>query len=110
MSIEFLRRLPLFADMPEADLQALYQRAEPMTLPSGEWLMREGEIGDALYVVLAGAIEITKKSGEQEVVLAVREVGEVIGEMALLAEMPRSASGRAIQDSRLLTIGKEAFK
>ena len=110
MSIEFLRRLSLFADLPEADLQALYQRAEPMTLPSGEWLMREGEIGDALYVVLEGGIEITKRSGEQAVVLAVRGPGEVIGELALLEQTPRSASGRAVQEARLLRIGKEAFK
>ncbi len=110
MSIEFLRRLSLFADLPEADLQALYQRAEPMTLPAGEWLMREGEIGDALYVVLEGGIEITKRSGEQEVVLAVRGPGEVIGELALLEQTPRSASGRAVQEARLLRIGKEAFK
>jgi signal transduction histidine kinase len=110
MSLEFLRRLALFADLPEADLAALYQRAEPMTLPEGEWLMREGEIGDALYAVLEGGIEITKKSGEQEVVLAVRGPGEVIGELALLEQTPRSASGRAVQDTRLLRIGREAFK
>ena len=110
MSLEFLRRLPLFADLPEADLQALYQRAEPLTLPAGEWLMREGEMGDALYVVLAGGLEITKRSGEQDVALAVRGEGEVIGEMALLEQTPRSASGRAVQETRLLRIGKEAFK
>ncbi len=110
MSIEFLRRVPLFADLPEADLQALYQRAEPMTLAAGEWLMREGEMGDALYAVLEGEIEITKRSGEQVMVLAVRGPGEVIGEMALLEQTPRSATGRALQDTRLLRIGKEAFK
>ncbi len=110
MSLDFLRRLTLFADLPEADLHALVQRAEPVTLPAGEWLMREGEIGDALYAVLEGGIEITKRSGEQEVVLAVRGPGEVIGELALLEQTPRSASGRAVQDTQLLRIGKEAFK
>ena len=110
MSIEFLQRLPLFADLPEADLRALYQRAEPMTLPAGEWLMREGEMGDALYVVLEGGIEISKRSGEQEVTLAVRGPGEVIGEMALLDQTPRSASGRIVQDVSLLKISKEAFR
>ena len=110
MSIEFLRRLPLFAELPEADLQALYRRAETVTLAAGEWLMREGDVGETLYVVLEGAIEITKRSGGQEVALALRGAGEVIGEMALLEQMPRSASGRAAQDSRLLRIGQDAFK
>jgi len=110
VSVEFLRHLSLFADLPEADLQALYQRAEPMTLASGEWLMREGEIGEALFVVLEGGIEITKRSGGQEVVLAVRGPGEVIGEMALLEQTPRTASGRVVQEAHLLRVGKEAFK
>jgi CRP-like cAMP-binding protein len=110
VSIEFLRRLTLFSELPEADLAALYQRAEPMTLPAGEWLIREGDMGDALYVVLEGAIEITKRSGEQEVVLAERGPGEVIGEMALLELTPRTASGRTTQATRVLKIGEEAFK
>ncbi len=110
MSIEFLRRLPLLADLPEADLQMLYQKAEALTLPAGGWLMREGDIGETLYVVLEGAIEITKRSGEQEVTLAVRGPGEVIGEMALLEHTPRSASGRALDDSRLLAINKQAVR
>jgi len=110
VSIEFLRRLTLFSELPEADLAALYQRAEPMTLPAGEWLIHEGDVGDALYVVLEGAIEITKRSGEQEVVLAERGAGEVIGEMALLELTPRTASGRTTQATRVLKIGEEAFK
>jgi signal transduction histidine kinase len=109
-AVEFLRRLPLFAELPEADLRALCRRAEAMTLAAGEWLMREGEVGETLYVVLEGAIEITKRSGGQEVALALRGAGEVVGEMALLEQMPRSASGRAAQDSRLLRIGQDAFK
>ncbi|MBI3241221.1 MAG: cyclic nucleotide-binding domain-containing protein [Chloroflexi bacterium] len=110
MSLDFVRRLPLFADLPEADLRELYQRAEPMALAAGEWLMREGESGDALFVILEGGIEITKRSGGQEVALALREPGEVIGEMALLEHAPRSASGRAAQDTRLLKIDSNAFR
>jgi signal transduction histidine kinase len=110
LSIEFLRHLSLFADLPEADLQTLYQRAETLTLTRGDWLMREGDIGDALYVVVEGAIEIVKRSNPQDVVLAVREPGEVVGEMALLAQKPRSASGRALQDSQVLRIDKAAFR
>jgi signal transduction histidine kinase len=110
VSLEFLRRLTLFADLPEADLRALYDKAEPLTLAAGDWLMREGELGDSLYVVLEGGIEITKRSGEQEVALALRGPGEVIGEMALLEQTPRSATGRAAQASRLLKIEKDAFR
>ena len=109
-AIDFLRRLPLFADLPEVDLEALHQKALPMTLPAGAWLMREGERADALYVVLGGAIEISRHSGGQAVTVAVCGPGEIIGEMALLEQAPRSASGRAISDSHLLTIHAQAFK
>ncbi len=110
MSIEFLRRVTLFADLPEADLEALYRRAEPVTLEAGEWLIHEGDMGDALFAVLEGAIEITKQSDKHEVVLATRGPGEVIGEMALLDQTPRTASARTTQTTRVLKIGKEAFK
>jgi signal transduction histidine kinase len=110
MSIDFLRRVTLFADLPEADLEALYRRAEPVTLAAGEWLIHEGDVGEALFAVLEGAIEITKQSDRQEVVLATRGPGEVIGEMALLDQTPRTASARATQTTRVLKIGKEAFK
>jgi signal transduction histidine kinase len=110
VSVEFLRRLPLFAELPEADLATLWQNGEQAMLQAGEWLMREGEIGDVLYVVLAGSIEITKRTGQQTIVLARRDAGEVIGEMALLQQIPRSASGQALEDSRVLKIDKRAFK
>ena len=110
VAIDFLRRLPLFADLPEADLRALHQKTLPMTLQTGAWLMREGEMADALYVVLAGAIEITKRSGGQEVAVAVCGPGEIIGEMALLEQALRSASGRARTDAHLLMIHERAFK
>ena len=95
-AIDLLRRLPLFADLPEADLEALRQKALPTTLPAGAWLMREGEQADALYVVLEGAIEISRHSGGQTVPVAICGPGEIIGEMALLEQAPRSASGRAV--------------
>jgi len=108
-AIEFLRRLPLFAGLPARDLERLYQQAETIALEAGDWLMKEGETGEALYVVLDGEIEILKRSGPQEVTLAARGPGEVIGEMALLQQARRNASGRAAKKARLLSIGKEAF-
>ena len=110
MSKEFLRRLPLFAGLPEDDLDLLYQAAEPVSVPAGELVMEEGEPGDALYVVLDGEVQVTKRAGAQEVVLAVRKVGEVLGEMALIEQAPRMASVRALQDTRLLRINQAAFQ
>jgi signal transduction histidine kinase/predicted CoA-binding protein len=102
----FLRKVPLFADLPEADLERLCRMIEEVQLPEGETLFREGEAGDRAYVIEEGEIEIVKASAGREVLLAVREPGDVIGEAALLEEAPRMAAARARTQSKLLSIDK----
>jgi len=110
MSIEFLRRLPLFASLHEADLEALYRRTEPMTLKPGELLIEEGAPGDALFVLMDGELQVTKRSGAQDVKVDVRLPGSVIGEMSLLDNAPRSASVRGLTECHLLKVSKDAFE
>lgn len=110
MTIEALRRLPLFADLSETDLDWLSARAEPVTVEAGEKLIEEGDPGEAAYIVVDGEFEVIKKSGHQDIVIAVREAGEVFGEMALIDQAPRMATVRALRESKVLKIGGEAFK
>jgi signal transduction histidine kinase len=107
---ESLRRLPLFAELSEADLEWLSAHAEPLTVQPGEHLIEEGEPGEAAYVVLDGEFEIIKKSNRQDIVIAVRDAGEVFGEMALIDQSPRTATVRALRKSSLLRIGGDTFK
>ena len=51
MNVEFLKQIPLFADLRTEDLQRLIEMSDTIALPAGAWLMREGEPGDALYVI-----------------------------------------------------------
>ncbi|MEP6775857.1 MAG: cyclic nucleotide-binding domain-containing protein, partial [Chloroflexota bacterium] len=106
---EFLRPLPLFASLEEQDLDTLTRLAEPRALKTGDLLMEQGSPGNALYVVLDGQFEVTKRSGKHDVVLGLRGSGEMLGEMALMEEAPRMASVRAIRDSRVLAISRSAF-
>jgi signal transduction histidine kinase len=106
---EFLRPLPLFAQLEEQDLDALTRLAEPRTLKAGDLLMEQDAPGDAMYVVLDGQFEVSKHSGKQDVLLGLRGSGEMLGEMALLEEAPRMASVRALSDSRVLAISRAAF-
>lgn len=110
MSKEFLRRLPLFAGLNGEELDRLVQTAEPVSIAAGTVLMEEGSPGDSLYVALEGEFEITKRSGNQDVVIALRGPGEVLGEMSLLSQSPRSASVRAVKPARLLKISQAAFE
>ncbi len=107
---DFLRRLPLFADLPDADLGRLCHMAERANVPAGRVVMEEGTPGDGLYIVVAGKLEVTKRESGSEVVLAARGPGEFLGEMSLLEQGPRSATVRAVEDSELLVIQPSAFR
>jgi signal transduction histidine kinase len=109
MSIDFLRRHPLFAGLPETDLERVAAGARPVELPAGQRLLEEGAPGDTLYVVLEGELEVHKRSGGRQLRLALRGPGAFIGETALLEDVPRGASVTARRDSRLLEISRADF-
>lgn len=106
---ELMRRLPLLEGLAEDDLEQLYEMSSIVTVPAGTLLMREGEPGDTLYIIVDGELEILKGEGSAEQVIANRRAGEVVGEMAVLERAPRFASARTLRDSRLLVIDQAAF-
>ncbi len=110
MSVEFLRRLPLFAGLTEPDLERLHAEAQTLNLPPNSLVIEEGAPGDALYVLLDGELQISKRAGAHDVKVDVRRPGEVIGEMSLLDNAPRAASVRTLRDSTLLMISKPVFE
>ncbi len=100
----FLKKVPLFADLPDDDLDRLCALATEEKISADEVLFTEGEIGEKTYVIMSGEIDILKESGGRTVLLASRRAGEVIGEMSLLDQAPRFASGVAKTESDLLAI------
>lgn len=102
-----LKKVPLFADLSEEDLDLLGDMVEEIHLQAGELLFSEGSIGDRAYVLKEGQIEILKDSNGNEVLLELRGPGEVIGEMALLEPYPNATNARAQAESKLLVINKE---
>jgi signal transduction histidine kinase len=110
MNIDELRQVPLFADISEEDLEQLYKMADTISIPAGQLVLREGDPGDSLYVLLDGELEVTKRQGDQDILLAIYKPGQFFGEMALLEQTPRSASVRTLQESRLMVISQVAFQ
>jgi signal transduction histidine kinase len=104
---EFLRKIPLFADLPEPDLLRLCSMVKEVRVEAGELLFAEGSQGTRAYIIQQGELEILKASGGREVLIAVRKPGEVIGEISLLQASPRTASVRARTDTVLLSLEKE---
>ncbi len=83
---------------------------ETHLLPSGHTLMRQGDAGDAMYIVISGRLRAyVERDGDAE---AVGEIGrgEIVGEMALLTDAPRSATVRAIRDTRVVKVPRETFE
>lgn len=107
--VDFLQETPFFAELSEEDLQSLCEMVETVKLSPGEQLFAEGERGDRAYIIRSGELEIVKVSGGREVLLAVRQTGEMIGEMSLLEDAPRMASVRARSATELLSIRQEQF-
>lgn len=104
---EFLRKIPLFAELPEPELEQVCSMARRVHLEDGELLFEEGQAGNAAYVIEEGALEIFKGTGSKEMLLAERGPGEVVGEIALLEDSSRMASARANVSTTLIEIQKE---
>ena len=106
---ERFRRVPLFADLSDADLARVCGEALDVHLQPGEVLFREGEPGDRAYVVTAGELDVVRATERRQVLVAVQGEGAVLGEMALVEEARRSATVRARTAAHLLSISKAAL-
>lgn len=109
MNIQDLRKSPLFQGLSDEALQQLMDNAKPVSLKAGKALMKQGEQGDSAFVVVSGAFEIQKQTGQSLIKIDVRNEGDVLGEMALLSSTPRSATVTAVTDAETLCISKEVF-
>ena len=78
--------------------------------PKGTILFHEGEMGREMFNIQKGKVQIRKKVGADEKVLAELSDGEFFGEMALLMGMDRSATVEIIEDSKILVVGPETFE
>jgi NTE family protein len=102
-----LEAMPLFAQLSEELREAMLAEAELVRLPAERWLFRQGEPGDALYVISSGRLEVVRETPAPPVVLRQLGRGDSIGELALLTGAPRSAAARAIRDTELVRISRD---
>jgi CRP-like cAMP-binding protein len=105
-----LRRVPLFSELDPEDLQRIATTAQERLYPTGEPLVREGDLGDELIVIVEGSVNISKRDGETERFLRTYGAGDHIGELAVLRDRPRAATVVAAEDVRGLCIGGEALR
>lgn len=108
-TLAHLRSIPLFAKLPDATLTRLIARCPIQTLEPQYILFHQGDIGDALYIILAGSVQIIQDLEGIQVPLSTFHAGEYFGEMALLDDAPRSATAHTLQESVLLQVRKQDF-
>ena len=80
-----------------------------VTHKAGSLIFREDEAGDAMFIIQKGQVEILKVVGRKEQRLALLEEGDFFGEMAILEDLPRAASARAVTDCELMRIDSSTF-
>lgn len=106
----FLRGVPLFSGIPEEWRDELAAAATVHRVGAGEWLFREGDSGDDLFVVLSGIIAVVREHSPGAEVIQYMAKGDFVGELSLITEMSRSASVRAIRDAELLRVRRTDFR
>jgi CRP/FNR family cyclic AMP-dependent transcriptional regulator len=111
-SAELLKRVYLFNDLSQSELDKIMGLAYDKSYEKETKMFEEGEIGDALYVVVEGEVRIsTFVPGVGEEALKILRPGDYFGEMALIDDFPRSAAAIAHQGPvKLLAIYKRDFK
>lgn len=103
----FLRKVPLFAELPPSDLQPIAAIAEEHSYADGETIAEQGDPGDAMHIIVSGEVAIVV-AGERTI--ALRSSGDVIGEMAVITSQPRMAGLVAKEPVRVLSIARRQFE
>jgi serine/threonine protein phosphatase PrpC/CRP-like cAMP-binding protein len=102
---DVLVKMPLFSRLQERELLRIMQVVEVQSFEAGQMVFSEGDRGDELFIVLSGAVEISRMGS----VLSEAGPGDHIGEMALIRSMPRSATVKALEAAELIALRRSDF-
>jgi MFS family permease len=103
--VELLRKTAIFAPLDGVTLDRLASQLEPVRLAAGETLFEQGAHGDRFYIVATGEVEVLVDGRP----VALERPGEGLGEIALLRDVPRTATVRAKSESELYALRREPF-
>ena len=107
--VELIRQFPIFQKIQPAMQKLLCFGSERLTYDPGQIVVREGDVADAVYVLIEGSVEITISSPKGPIVVNTIGRHEVIGEIAIFGDVPRTATVTAIARVEALKISKALF-
>ena len=106
----WLRAIPMFAPLERTLIEAIAEHFVTKRVPAGDTICQEGDVGDTFYVVVHGAVRVTiaGPSGEEQELANLHD-GDYFGEIALLQDVPRTATVRRRTPTLLLVLQREQF-
>jgi CRP-like cAMP-binding protein len=104
--VEALKRVPLFEGFSRKELAQLARLTEDLEVPAGKVLCKEGAAGREMFVLVEGEADVTAKGRR----VATRRSGEFVGEIAVVEEIPRTATVTAKTPLRLFVLTRPAFR
>jgi CRP-like cAMP-binding protein len=107
--VELIRQFPIFAQIQPAMQKLLCFSAERLTYNAGQVMFTAGDMGDAAYIVIEGKVEISVPSSSGPIVVNMVGRNEIIGEIAIFGDVPRTATAKAVSWLETLRISKELF-
>jgi len=107
---QFLATVPLLQDVDKRHRTTLAKTVFTRSFAPGEVIMREGETGVGAFMIRSGKVEVTKESGDEVEHLNTQGPGAVLGEIALLTDLPRTATVRAIEPTELVGLTAWNFR
>ncbi len=109
-ALESLRVIPLFSAVGDEDLERVADHLIERRFPKHKTIVEEGLPGDYMYVIREGRVQVSKLSDDgREKILEFLDAGDFFGEMSLLDDAPRSATVRALSDTRILALSRTDF-
>ena len=107
--VELLRKIPLFAKIEPAKLKLLAFTSERLSFDPSQILFNQGDMGDAAYIVIDGQADVIIDTPSGPVTVYTAERNDIIGEIAILCDVPRTATVKAKTDLVTLVISKDLF-
>ncbi|MGF6227031.1 CRP/FNR family cyclic AMP-dependent transcriptional regulator [Inquilinus ginsengisoli] len=107
--VELLKRIPLFANIDTSKLKLLAFTSERVRFPAGQVLCRQGEMGRAAFIIIDGEADVIVDAETGPLTVASVGRNDFVGEIAILCDVPRTATVQARSDVTALVIAKDQF-
>jgi len=107
--VELIRQVPIFSKIQPAMQKLLCFSAERLNYDAGQVIFNAGDVGDSAYIIIDGTVEISVPTPSGPIIINNMVKNDLLGEIAIVGEVPRTATAKALTKCETLKISKELF-